>query len=203
MVPGDTLWTIARRHSASLAAIQRWNQGAAGHRLVTGQRILVPGGLAMRASAAPARPGPAVAPPRPVVKRGSGTTWATPSLSPSTPDHVWPLAARGTITREFSAAHLGIDIAAPVGTAVRSIAAGTVVWAGWKDNGGGFVVVVRHPDGMRSTYNHNSSIVVAVGAEVASGQVIARVGSTGWSTGPHLDVRIEMSGRFVNPLDLF
>lgn len=107
------------------------------------------------------------------------------------------------ITTGFSAAHPGIDIAASMGTPVRAVAAGTVIWAGWKDNGGGYVVVIRHPDGMRSTYNHNSEIGVAVGAQVTRGQTIARVGSTGWSTGPHLDVRIEMDGQFVDPLDLF
>ena len=56
---------------------------------------------------------------------------------------------------------------------------------------------------MRSTYNHNQSVTVAAGARVNAGQRIARLGSTGRSTGPHLDLRIEMGGRFVNPLGLF
>jgi LysM repeat protein len=203
VVAGDTLWTIARRHSASLAAIQRWNTGIEAYGLVAGQRILVPGGSAMSA-------GPRPAAPRPAKGAGSGApramtpraTTPRPAASPvgSTRTHVWPLAVRGVITTHFSGAHLGIDIAAPMGTPVRAIAAGTVVWAGWKDNGGGNVVVIQHHDGMRSTYNHTSEIDVAVGAQVAGGQTIARVGSTGWSTGPHLDVRIEMDGRFVDPL---
>ncbi|WP_331547836.1 M23 family metallopeptidase [Propionicimonas sp.] len=116
---------------------------------------------------------------------------------------MWPLAVRGVVTTRFSSAHPGIDISAPGGTAVRAIAAGTVVFAGWKNNGGGYVVVLRHPDGMRSTYNHNQSVTVAVGARVVAGQRIARLGSTGRSTGPHLDLRIEMGGRFVNPLRLY
>ena len=117
--------------------------------------------------------------------------------------HRWPLPVRGLVTTRFSGAHPGIDISAPAGTSVRAIAAGTVVFAGWKNNGGGYVVVVRHPDGMRSTYNHNQSVTVAAGARVNAGQRIARLGSTGRSTGPHLDLRIEMGGRFVNPLGLF
>lgn len=193
VVAGDTLWTIARRHSASLAAIQRWNTGVEAYKLVSGQRILVPSGSAMRALPSPAAPRPAKA-------ATSRAPRATPPAARSTIDHVWPLAVRGTITRQFSAAHLGIDIAAPIGTPVRAVAAGTVIWAGWKDNGGGFVVVIRHLDGMRSTYNHNSKVDVAVGQRVAAGETVARVGSTGWSTGPHLDVRIEMDGRFVDPL---
>ena len=56
---------------------------------------------------------------------------------------------------------------------------------------------------MRSTYNHNSKVLVEVGETVERGQTIAQVGSTGWSTGPHLDVRIEMGGRFVNPMDIY
>ncbi len=55
---------------------------------------------------------------------------------------------------------------------------------------------------LQSYYNHNSKVVVNVGDEVGKGQTIARVGSTGWATGPHLDVRIEMNGRFVDPLAL-
>ena len=107
------------------------------------------------------------------------------------------------LTRRFSSAHPGIDIAAPKGTRVRAIARGTVVWAGWKNNGGGYVVVIDHPNGMRSTYNHNSRVSVEKGDKVAQGETIALVGSTGWSTGPHLDLRIQMGGRFIDPLDVY
>lgn len=202
VVPGDDLWTIALRHSASLAAILSWNDRADPDRLVAGQPILVPGGKEMR----PAKP-------RTVARSASRAATTPPSGTkpsglrpPPTPrsggDHLWPLAVRGVITRSYSAAHPGIDIAAPAGTPVRAIARGTVTWAGWKSNGGGFVVVLRHPDGMVSTYNHNSRVVVAVGDTVARGETIARVGATGWATGPHLDIRIEMGGRSVDPRGL-
>jgi len=107
------------------------------------------------------------------------------------------------VTTRFSSAHLGIDIAAPSGTPVRAIAAGTVVWAGWKNNGGGNVVVISHPDGMISTYNHNRGVAVRVGQRVSQGETIAWVGMTGWATGPHLDFRIEMERRFVDPLQVY
>ncbi len=116
---------------------------------------------------------------------------------------LWPLPVRGTITSRFSAGHPGIDIAAPAGTTVRAIASGTVTWAGWKTNGGGNVVVIRHPDGMVSTYNHNQGVAVARGDQVSAGERIAWVGSTGWATGPHLDLRVEMGDRLVDPLDLY
>lgn len=173
---GDTLWTISRRHSADLVSIRRWNGAIDPQRLVVGQRILVPGGSTMKPLSA-------------IVAQAGG--------------HIWPLPIRGTLTQRFSSAHPGIDIAAPRGTRVRAIAGGTVVWAGWKNNGGGYVVVIEHPGGMRSTYNHNSKLTVGKGDLVARGATIALVGSTGWSTGPHLDLRIEMGGQFIDPLRVF
>ena len=203
VVAGDNLWTIARRHSAPLAAILPWNDGVDPARLVAGQRILVPGGSKMRV-ARPSAGRTSIAPRPPVRNTPKPTAARAPSPSGSTGNHLWPLAIRGTISRGFSAAqHPGLDIAAPTGTPVRTIAEGTVTWAGWKGNGGGYVVVIRHAGGMRSTYNHNSKVLVEVGEAVERGQTIARVGSTGWSTGPHLDVRIEMGGRFINPMDIY
>lgn len=189
--PGDTLWQIATWHRADLNLILQWNE-VDPQRLVDGQRILVPGGRAMAAR------------PKPAPKPAAVTATRNPApATKATTRHVWPLPIRGTITRRFSSAHPAIDIAAPSGTTVRAIAAGTVTWAGWKNNGGGFVVVIRHPDGMISTYNHNRGVAVARGDRVKAGQKIAAVGATGWATGPHLDLRVEMGGRFVNPLGLF
>lgn len=174
--------------------VLRWNPDVAADALVIGQRILVPGGSPMP------RPTPRTTPrgtPRP------STVPADPGVGTDRMDHRWPLPIAGMVTTRFSGAHPGIDIAAPAGTPVRAIAAGTVAFAGWRNNGGGYVVVLRHPDGMTSTYNHNQSVTVAVGTRVTTGQRIARVGSTGNSTGPHLDLRIQMGGRLVNPLRLF
>lgn len=188
---GDDLWTIARRHSADLTAILQWNEGIDPYRLVAGQRILVPGGQEMKPLPQPVR----------VTVRKAAVPPAIPRVQNG--DHIWPLLIRGIVTTRFSSAHPGIDIAAPKGTPVRAIAAGTVVWAGWKDNGGGYVVEIDHPNGMRSTYNHNSKLMVKRGDEVAQGDTIALVGSTGWSTGPHLDFRISMGGVLVDPLRFY
>ena len=197
VVPGDNLWTIARRHKADLAAVIRWNEGLDPRRLMAGRRVLIPGGSKM---APLPRPRPTASSPA-AVRPAAGTRAPAPTVA--TGNHLWPLPVRGLLTRGFSAAHLGIDIAAPQGTRLRAIAAGTVVWAGWMNNGGGFVVVVEHPDGMTSTYNHNSKVTVAKGAVINRGDTIALVGSTGNSTGPHLDFRIQIGGRFVDPLDLY
>ncbi|MBN1444892.1 MAG: M23 family metallopeptidase [Candidatus Omnitrophica bacterium] len=97
--------------------------------------------------------------------------------------------------------HLGIDYAAPSGTPVSSIGNGTVAFAGW--NGGlGKTVKVKHPNGYVSWYGHLSRIGKGIkkGAKVKKGQVVGAVGSTGVSTGPHLDFRLQINGKFVNYL---
>lgn len=195
--PGDTVWEIAQRHAADVTTVLRSNPTIDPGRLVAGQRILVPGGGPM------ARP--TVIKPRAARTPASSARLAKPRLLslPTAGRHVWPLSVRGTITTTFSRAHPGIDIAAPAGTPVRAVAAGTVIYAGWRDDGGGYVVVLRHPDGMVSTYNHNRALAVERGERVSAGQTIASVGSTGWSTGPHLDVRIEMGGQLIDPLRFF
>lgn len=190
----DNLWQIAAWHRVDLKAITRWNPDADPRRLVAGQGILVPGGASMPETAVPSASQPAS---QPVPRPAFGTNATSPS------SHLWPLPVKGMITRRFSAAHPGIDIAAPAGTPVRAIAGGTVTWAGWRTNGGGYVVEIGHPNGMISEYNHNLEVVVSIDQVVAAGELIARVGATGWATGPHLDLRIEMGGRLVNPLGLY
>jgi len=99
-------------------------------------------------------------------------------------------------TREF---HTGIDIGAPWGTPIRAPASGTVIYTGWM-RGYGMLVIVDHGNGLSTTYSHLSSYTVHVGEHIQRGQVIARIGSTGWSTGPHLFFEIRDNGQPVNPL---
>ena len=97
--------------------------------------------------------------------------------------------------------HLAIDYAAPVGTPVRAVADAAVVSAGWA-GGNGISVTLRHRAGYTTMYNHLSKLAggVRAGARVEQRQVIGYVGSTGLSTGPHLDYRIAKNGQWVNPL---
>ena len=97
--------------------------------------------------------------------------------------------------------HLAIDYGAPVGTPVRAVADGTVAKAGW-NGGNGISVTLRHRSGYATMYNHLSRLGAGVraGARVSQRQVIGYVGSTGLSTGPHLDYRVSKNGQFVNPL---
>jgi murein DD-endopeptidase MepM/ murein hydrolase activator NlpD len=97
--------------------------------------------------------------------------------------------------------HLAIDYAAPTGTPVWAVADGVVQFAG-RNRGNGIQVLLRHHRGYRTYYNHLSRIARGVhrGARISQKQVIGYVGSTGLSTGPHLDYRVSHNGRFVNPL---
>jgi murein DD-endopeptidase MepM/ murein hydrolase activator NlpD len=95
--------------------------------------------------------------------------------------------------------HLAVDYGAPVGTPVRAVADGVVESAGWA-GGYGLSITLRHARGYQTMYNHLSRLNVHRGARVKQRQVIGRVGSTGLSTGPHLDYRVIKSGHFVNPL---
>ncbi|HAF95492.1 MAG TPA: hypothetical protein DER10_09940 [Elusimicrobia bacterium] len=99
--------------------------------------------------------------------------------------------------------HLGIDYAAPGGTPVSSVADGTVLFAGWKNDYGRYIEV-RHAKGYITTYGHLSRYAggIRAGKRVKQGDLIAYVGSTGLSTGPHLDFRVKESGRFVNFLKI-
>jgi len=99
--------------------------------------------------------------------------------------------------------HLGIDYAAPSGTPVSAVADGTVTFAAWR-GGFGRYVEIRHAKGYVTTYGHLSRFAkgIRVGKRVKQGELIAYVGSTGLSTGPHLDFRIKETGRFVNFLKL-
>ncbi len=99
--------------------------------------------------------------------------------------------------------HLGIDYAAPEGTPVSTIADGKITFAGWKGDNGRFVKI-EHPQSYTSSYGHLSRIATDIrkGKEVKQGQIIGYVGTTGLSTGPHLDFRVTENGRYVNFLEM-
>ncbi|HEY9358203.1 MAG TPA: M23 family metallopeptidase [Arthrobacter sp.] len=96
--------------------------------------------------------------------------------------------------------HLGQDYAAACGTRVYSADAGVVRAAGWHPWGGGNRVEIDHGNGLITTYNHLEAIAVRAGDSVQVGQVIARVGTTGWSTGCHLHFETILHGKHTSPL---
>lgn len=124
---------------------------------------------------------------------------------------VWPVAGKHNVSSLFGyrphpfggkkSLHQGLDIAARRGTPIVAIAPGTVKFVGYK-RGFGRMVQVEHSDSWVSTYAHASTTLVAAGQPVLAGQMIAKVGSSGHATGPHLHLEIHREGRPVDPLPL-
>ena len=142
------------------------------------------------AQAAPTSPG-----------QGSDGSPPPPASAPSSSGLIWPVS--GPITSPFGmrwgSLHPGLDIGAGMGTPIKAAAAGRVLVAGY--NGGyGNLVVIDHGNGLATAYAHQSQIAVSVGQQVAQGQVIGYVGSTGFSTGPHLHFEVRVNGSPVDPM---
>jgi murein DD-endopeptidase MepM/ murein hydrolase activator NlpD len=131
-------------------------------------------------------------------QEGAGST-GTGAPSPS--GFIWPV--NGPVVSGYGMRwgrlHEGIDIAASTGTPIWAAAAGTVIYAGWL-GGYGNLVVVDHANGLATAYAHASAILVAVGQQVAQGETVALVGSTGNSSGPHLHFEVRVNGVAVDPL---
>lgn len=122
----------------------------------------------------------------------------------------WPVAVGGTITSYFGARsnpfggggydfHPGLDIGASYGSPVIATASGRVTRSGWY-GGYGKYVAINHDFGYSSAYGHMSKLIVRSGEYVKKGQTIGYIGSTGYSTGPHLHFEIRYYGKALNPL---
>jgi murein DD-endopeptidase MepM/ murein hydrolase activator NlpD len=120
----------------------------------------------------------------------------------------WPVEGRVTspfgnrthpVTGAVNSFHNGIDIAAPIGTSIYAPMRGTVMSV-FTTDGGGLSLILQHPNGWRTGYAHLNRVLVAMGEEVIQGEVIAEVGNTGRSTGPHLHFTMRnASGQYVDP----
>lgn len=127
---------------------------------------------------------------------------------------LWPCPSSYRITSHFSpsrldpvtgsyySAHKGTDIGAPTGTPVIAAASGLVTAAGFSASMGNYIVI-SHGDGITTRYYHNSSLAVSAGQAVKAGQTISYVGSTGWSTGPHLHFEVRINDSPVDPMQFF
>lgn len=123
---------------------------------------------------------------------------------------MWPVSTGGTITDYFgyrnaptagaSSYHQGLDIGCSYGTDIVAADDGTVIMSGY-NGGAGNMVMISHEDGICTVYMHNSQLCVNVGENVVKGQVIAKAGSTGVSTGTHCHFGVQINGTYVDPLD--
>jgi len=199
----DTLDSLAARYHVSPSDILDVNQ-LADPNLVVGQTLTIPGA---RSAGIPV-PKPAPQAPRPTTHPSSTpTTHVTrPPTRYTGGRFLWPVGGGGGyISQYFHYGHYAIDIAADYGTKVMAAASGTVIFAGWKDNGGGYQVWISHGSNLYTTYNHMSAITVGRGQSVSRGQQVGRIGMTGNATGPHLHFEVWIGpvwdgGVRVNPL---
>ena len=204
---GETIASIAKKYSGDAADIVAYNNLTPGQTLTTGQTIIIPNGEMPHAvvSATPRRAkqnGESAHPTEPLLltasERGSVASRVAVGRVPH--DHVgWLLdPVPGAIKTQGLHGYNGIDLGAPVGTHIRSAAAGEVIVSkaiGW--NGGyGHYIVIKHNNGVQTLYAHLSKNIVSVGQHVTAGQYIGNIGMTGKTTGPHL--HFEVRGD-VNP----
>ena len=132
-----------------------------------------------------------------------GQFGGSPSANPNVPS-IWPTT--GVVTSPYglrwggSDFHPGIDIANDMGTPIVATADGIVEYAGWNAGGYGNMVDINHGNGLMTRYGHASQVVVTVGQSVKRGQLIAYMGSTGFSTGPHVHYEVHVNGQRVNPI---
>ena len=141
---------------------------------------------------------------------GNETNSGSDNGNVSTGNFVWPVPTSGRITSTFgnreqptegaSAYHKGLDIGASSGSNIVAAAGGTVTTATYSVSAGNFVMI-SHGNGLYTVYMHSSKLLVSVGEQVNQGEVIALVGSTGFSTGAHLHFGVMKNGTYVNPQD--
>ena len=139
---------------------------------------------------------------------GKGNTGSTTTTSTGGSSLRWPCPASGRITSGYgnrksptagaSSNHKGIDISASTGSSIVAAAGGTVSIATYSYSAGNYVVL-NHGNGLSTVYMHCSQLLVSAGDTVKAGQTIAKVGSTGYSTGSHLHFAVRKNGSYVNP----
>ena len=188
--PGETLYRIGRAYDLNYADLARVNRLKDPNQIQIGQKLFIPG-------AARQLPVEMITPADSIV--------STPPVPRSSelPENaiIWPIV--GGINSHFgrrgATFHDGIDISAQEGTPIKAIGKGEVIYSD-QLRGYGNLVILRHSGGLVSVYAHNQINLVAAGDLVAQGEVIAKVGSTGRVTGPHLHLEIRKNNVAQDPL---
>lgn len=196
---GETIAELAKRYKKPMDEIIEVNDLDNPHMIVEKQRLIIPNASELRLRPQESLPTAAHTQAGKLrsAARKHGYTRTGNRLS-------WPSA--GIVTSNFGwrwfRMHQGIDVAAPIGTPIRAVKEGRVVASGWM-GGYGYAVDVDHGNGLVTRYAHCSELHVRVGQLVSRGQVLAAMGSTGHSTGPHLHFEVHLNGEPVNPRNYF
>jgi LysM repeat protein len=192
---GETIAELAKRYKKPVDEIIEVNDLDNPHMIVENQKLIIPNAADLRR--------------RPHEKPKVASHTAAKKQANHAPKQTgnrlsWPSA--GIVTSNFGwrwfRMHSGMDVAAPVGTPIRAAKEGRVVYSGWM-GGYGYAVDVQHGNGIVTRYAHCSELHVRVGQTVHRGEVLAAMGSTGHSTGPHLHFEVHVNGEPVNPRGYF
>jgi murein DD-endopeptidase MepM/ murein hydrolase activator NlpD len=208
---GDTLYSISRRSGVPVANIASANNLPAPYALEVGRRLVIPQAPTGAKPVLTAQKAPAESaassepPPSDVAEIARQASYSKPAPVSASSMFDWPV--RGAVISEFGSGDLGrrndgVNIAAPVGTAVRAAADGQVVYRGSELEGFGNLLLVKHSDGYVTAYAHNDAMLVKKGDQVRKGQVIAKVGQTGAVTTPQLHFEIRQQSKAVDPVAL-
>ena len=180
VLPGQTLWRIARTYDVPLARVVEYNGIEDAAHIDVGAMVWIPG--ASRSLDVEVYKPPTI----------DGSEW------------LWPVPG-GKVISGYGAPrrthrHGGVDIGAAHGQPVRASRAGTVVYSGGGLRGYGKTVILDHGDGVRSLYAHNSDLLVRMGDRVERGASIARIGRTGNATADHCHFEIRVHDRRIDPM---
>lgn len=196
---GDTLASIARRYNTTYQQLAKQNNLQAPYHLNVGQKLTINAQNSNVAAAAPKKTTQAS-----TNKKVAATAaqQSTPISSKRSSKFVWPVS--GKIISSFGATgkgrkNDGINISAPVGTAVKAGDKGTVAYAGNGLKGFGNLILIKHTDGYITAYAHTDKMLVKKGQTVARGEKIATVGKTGGVTTPQLHFEVRAGKKAVNP----
>jgi murein DD-endopeptidase MepM/ murein hydrolase activator NlpD len=185
---GDTISSIAKKYDADPEEIIVQNRLATGEDINIGQKLLIPGGRRIQIPV-PVRWSPIQG----VFDPGPSSSFA------GNGQYIWPTTCK-RVTQYFTWRHTGVDIACGNGVSVFAARGGVVVKASYAWNGGyGNMIIVEDDFGNQTLYGHNSKLYVSNGDRVVQGQVIAAMGSTGRSTGPHVHFEVRKAGKRINP----
>ena len=217
MKKGETIEAVSKRYSVSMNKIRQVNAEKNVASLKTGDEIFLPGArpeglvehtdvkVAEVKKSAPAKTAkaPAVKPAQ-KTEKPSGSEVAVRRAKGG---FRWPIMGRinspfgwrqHPITRRKDF-HTGIDIKAERNDPIKAAGGGKVLYSGWM-GGYGKVLVIEHPNGQSTLYAHCSTLLAGKGASVSSGQLVAKIGTTGRSTGPHLHFEVRNGNSPVNPI---
>ena len=187
---GENLFRIGKAYDVSHEELVRVNNIRDANHIFVGQRIFIP-------SATRQLPVEIITPNEPAARLPA----APEPFEPMRDRFLWPVS--GTINSPFgprgSSFHDGVDIAAAEGTTIRAIERGEVIYSD-QLKGYGNIIIIRHGEGLISVYAHNEANLARQGQMVARGEIIARVGSTGRVTGPHLHFEIRKNNTAQDPL---